>query len=55
MMFKNLKDLETSNAKVFGYYVNNPKRYGVVENDKYGKVISVLKKSHKNQKATTLL
>ena len=21
-------------AKVFGYYVNNPSRYGVVENDK---------------------
>ena len=36
--------LETSNAKVFGYYVNNPKRYGVVENDKYGKVISIEEK-----------
>jgi len=35
---------ETSNAKVFGYYVNNPKRYGVVENDKYGKVISIEEK-----------
>jgi len=36
--------LETSNAKVCGYYVNNPKRYGVVENDKYGKVISIEEK-----------
>ena len=36
--------IETSNAKVFGYYVNNPKRYGVVENDKYGKVISIEEK-----------
>ena len=36
--------VETSNAKVFGYYVNNPKRYGVVENDKYGKVISIEEK-----------
>jgi len=35
---------ETSNAKVFGYYVNNPKRYGVVENDKNGKVISIEEK-----------
>ena len=46
--------VETSNAKVFGYYVNNPKRYGVVENDKYGKVISI-EESHKGQKVTTLL
>ena len=36
--------VKTSNAKVFGYYVNNPKRYGVVENDKYGKVISIEEK-----------
>ena len=36
--------VETSNAKVFGYYVNNPRRYGVVENDKYGKVISIEEK-----------
>ena len=35
---------ETSNAKVFGYYVNNPKRYGVVENDKFGKVVSIEEK-----------
>ena len=39
--------IETSNAKVFGYYVNNPKRYGVVENDKYGKVISIEEKPQK--------
>ena len=38
---------ETSNAKVFGYYVNNPKRYGVVENDKSGKVISIKEKPKK--------
>ena len=38
---------ETSSAKVFGYYVNNPKRYGVVENDKYGKVISIEEKPQK--------
>ena len=39
--------LESSNAKVFGYYVNNPKRYGVVENDKCGKVISIEEKPQK--------
>jgi glucose-1-phosphate thymidylyltransferase len=39
--------LESSNAKVFGYYVNNPKRYGVVENDNYGKVISIEEKPQK--------
>ena len=45
---KSVNDItETSNAKVFGYYVNNPKRYGVVENDKYGKVISIEEKPQK--------
>ena len=39
--------IETSNAKVFGYYVNNPKRYGVVENDNYGKVVSIEEKPQK--------
>ena len=39
--------IETSNAKVFGYYVNNPKRYGVVQNDKNGKVISIEEKPQK--------
>ena len=39
--------IETSNAKVFGYYVNNPKRYGVVENDNFGKVISIEEKPQK--------
>ncbi len=38
---------KTSKAKVFGYYVNNPKRYGVVENDKSGKVISIEEKPKK--------
>ena len=31
-------------AKVFGYYVNNPSRYGVVENDKNGNVVSLEEK-----------
>ena len=45
---KSVNDVvETSNAKVFGYYVNNPKRYGVVQNDKNGKVISIEEKPQK--------
>ena len=31
-------------AKVFGYYVNNPSRYGVVQNDKIGNVLSLEEK-----------
>ena len=37
-------------AKVFGYYVNNPSRYGVVENDKNGNVTS-LEEKPKNPKS----
>lgn len=34
----------TSGAKVFGYYVNDPERYGVVEFDENGKVIDLVEK-----------
>jgi glucose-1-phosphate thymidylyltransferase len=34
----------TEGAVVFGYYVNDPERYGVVEFDKSGKVISIEEK-----------
>ena len=34
-------------AYVFGYYVNDPERYGVVEFDKTGKVISIEEKPEK--------
>tara|TARA_B110001450_G_scaffold8495_1_gene8503 strand:- start:259 stop:1140 length:882 start_codon:yes stop_codon:yes gene_type:complete len=34
----------SSNALIFGYYVDNAERYGVVENDHYGNVISVEEK-----------
>ena len=34
-------------ATVFGYYVNDPERYGVVEFDKTGKVISIEEKPEK--------
>tara|TARA_B100001989_G_scaffold245863_1_gene216095 strand:+ start:1053 stop:1931 length:879 start_codon:yes stop_codon:yes gene_type:complete len=42
---KSLYDVEKNKkAKVFGYYVNNPSRYGVVENDKNGNVLSLEEK-----------
>lgn len=34
----------TKNALVFGYHVDNAKRYGVIENDKAGNVISIEEK-----------
>mgnify|MGYP001416273857 FL=1 len=39
------ENVEThAQANVFGYYVNNPKRYGVVEFDKSGEALSVEEK-----------
>ena len=45
-LVKKAKDNVESNAQanVFGYYVNNPKRYGVVEFDKSGEALSVEEK-----------
>jgi len=34
-------------ARVFGYYVNDPERYGVVEFDKNRKVLSLVEKPEK--------
>ena len=48
---KSVYDVEKNKkAKVFGYFVNNPSRYGVVENDKNGNVISLQEKP-KNPKS----
>ena len=48
---KSVEDVEKNKkAKVFGYYVNNPSRYGVVENDGEGNVISIEEKP-KNPKS----
>ena len=48
---KSVNEVEKNNkAKVFGYYVNNPSRYGVVENDEQGNVIS-LEEKPKNPKS----
>ena len=44
------EDAENGRATVFGYYVNDPERFGVVEFDKEGKVLSVEEKP-KNPKS----
>jgi glucose-1-phosphate thymidylyltransferase len=48
-LFKNaIKNAKEENkATVFGYWVNDPERYGVVEFDKNGKVISIEEKPKK--------
>lgn len=45
MLEQSLKDAEQNDiATVFGYYVNDPERYGVAEFDKNGKVLSIEEK-----------
>lgn len=48
---RNLKDAvinaENGNATIFGYYVKDPERFGIVEFDKYRNVISVEEKPKK--------
>lgn len=45
LLKKAVNDVENmGGATVFGYYVNNPERYGVVEFDKNGKVLSIEEK-----------
>lgn len=44
-LLRNAKqDAENGKATIFGYYVNDPERFGIVEFDKDGKVISVEEK-----------
>lgn len=48
-MLNSAKDLasEKNHASVFGYYVNDPQQYGVVEFDSRGKVVSLEEKPKK--------
>ena len=47
-MFKEaVRDADEGTATVFGYYVNDPQRYGVAEFDKDGKVLSIEEKPQK--------
>ncbi len=44
MLSKAVKDAEQGKATIFGYYVNDPERFGIVEFDASGKVLSVEEK-----------
>ncbi len=45
ILMKTRKDVESSGGStVFGYYVNSPEQYGIVEFDKKGKVLSLEEK-----------
>lgn len=48
LLRKSVHEVTTSGgAKVFGYYVNDPERYGIVEFDKDGRVVSIEEKPEK--------
>ena len=48
LLHKSIKNIELENkATVFGYYVKDPKRYGVAEFDSNGNVISIEEKPNK--------
>ena len=44
LLFRAIDNATNNNATVFGYHVNDPERYGVIEFDDTGKVISLKEK-----------
>ena len=46
---------EDGKATVFGYFVNDPERYGVAEFDKKGNCLSIEEKARTPRKVITLL
>ena len=48
-----VENAENRRATVFGYYVNDPERFGIVEFDENGKVVSVERKSPRSQNPIT--
>ena len=50
LLKKTVEDVKThAGATVFGYYVQDPERYGIVEFDKKGKVLSIEEKPKKQK------
>lgn len=49
LLSKSIRNTKNNQATVFGYYVNNPERYGVAEFDKNKNVISLEEKPKKPQ------
>ena len=47
LRFATLNDEKNKRATIFGYYVNDPERFGVVEFDKTGQVVSIEEKPQK--------
>lgn len=44
MLTQAVKNAQEGKATIFGYYVNDPQRFGIVEFDEHGKVLSVEEK-----------
>ncbi len=44
MLAEAVRNAENGKATIFGYYVNDPQRFGIVEFDEFGKVLSVEEK-----------
>ncbi len=44
MLAEAVSNAQQGKATIFGYYVNDPQRFGIVEFDQYGKVLSVEEK-----------
>ena len=47
LLFRAIDNASNNNATVFGYHVNDPERYGVIEFDSNGVAISLQEKPHK--------
>lgn len=47
LLHKGIKNAQDNNATIFGYYLNDPRRYGVAEFNNKGKIISIEEKPKK--------
>lgn len=47
LLHESVKNAQSNRATIFGYYVTDPQRFGIVEFDKNGKVLSIEEKPRK--------